>query len=137
MSSKEHLSFEIQTIFEKNKIDDLHVFLNKRRCLNKTNSYFIYLFYLFQSIGILTTSIATGTNHLELIWIGITLNILASLINIYEKINSMLLKKLMKDIQLIKENHYIDEGEWINADELTYEKENMPKQINNNTTNNI
>lgn len=136
MSSKMAISMEIQTILEKNKVDDLKVFLNKRRCLNKTNSYLIYLFYLMQSIGILTTSVATGTNHLELIWIGITMSIFASLINIYEKINSMLLKKLMKDIQLIKDNHYVDEGEWINGDEFSQEKNNSPL-VNENKTNNV
>jgi len=72
-----------------------------------------------QSLGILTTSYAAGNNNATLIWIGISLNFVATLISIYEKTNSSILKKLMADIKLIKEGNYVDEGELIDVENLT------------------
>lgn len=100
----------IKTIFEENTIDDLNRFLKKRQCLNTANSYLIYLFHLIQSAGILLTSFAVGNNNQNLIWIGVSCNILASLINVYEKTNNNILRRLMSDIKLIKDGTYIDES---------------------------
>ena len=108
--NKRDITLEIQTIFDNNKINDLNRFLAKRQCLNTTNSYLIYLFHLVQASGILTTSIAAGTNNTQLIWIGVGLNICATLINVYEKTNNSISSKLLNDIKLIKDNHYVDEG---------------------------
>ena len=110
------ISLEIQTIFDNNKINDLNRFLSKRQCLNTTNTYFVYLFHLVQASGILTTSLAAGTNNTELVWIGIGLNVFATLINIYEKTNNSILAKLFNNIKLIKDNNYVDEGELIETD---------------------
>jgi hypothetical protein len=107
---------EIKTIFEKNTIDDLKRFLKKRQCLNTANSYLIYLFHLIQSAGILLTSFAVGNNNQNLIWIGVSCNILASLINVYEKTNNNILRRLMSDIKLIKDGNYIDESEIIDLE---------------------
>jgi hypothetical protein len=115
INKKRDIVLEIQTIFDNNKINDLHRFLAKRQCLNTTNSYLIYLFHLVQASGILTTSIAAGTNNTELVWIGIGLNIFATLINVYEKTNNSISSKLLSDIKLIKDNHYVDEGEFIDT----------------------
>jgi hypothetical protein len=109
------ITLEIQTIFDTNKINDLNRFLAKRQCLNTTNSYLIYLFHLVQASGILTTSIAAGTNNRELVWIGVGLNIFATLINVYEKTNNSISSKILNDIKLIKDNHYVDEGEFIDT----------------------
>ncbi len=68
-----------------------------------------YLYYLVQSIGILTTTIGTGYNIKELIWSGIGVNILAALIHSYEQINNNLSIKLLKNIENIKKNNYVDE----------------------------
>jgi len=38
------------------------------------------------------------------------LNLCASLINVYEKTNNNILKKLMADIKAIKDDNYVDEG---------------------------
>jgi hypothetical protein len=70
----------------------------------------MYLFYFIQSAGIMTTTIATGYNYTYLIWIGVGMNILASLLNVYEKVNANLLKTYMKDINDIKSGKFIDEG---------------------------
>ena len=109
------ISLEIQTIFDNNRVNDLNRFLSKRQCLNTTNSYLIYLFHLVQASGILTTSIAAGTNNTELVWIGVGLNIFATLINVYEKTNNSISSKILSDIKLIKDNHYVDEGEFIDT----------------------
>lgn len=110
------IEIQIQTIFDTNKINDLNRFLHKRQCLNTTNSYFNYLFHLVQSAGILTTSIAAGNNNTEMVWIGVGLNILATLINVYEKANNSISTKILQDIKLIKEGKYVDEGVLIETD---------------------
>lgn len=109
------IALEIQNIFDNNKINDLNRFLDKRQCLNTTNTYLVYLFHLVQASGILTTSIAAGTNNTELVWVGVGLNIFATLINVYEKTNNSISAKLLSDIKLIKDNHYVDEGELVDT----------------------
>jgi len=117
------VTVQIKDILEKKKIMDLKRFLERRKTLNLTNSYLIYVFYFVQSAGILTTSFAAGTHSFgwlsndELIWCGIMLNILASLIHVYEKTNNSILKKTMMDIKAIKDGTYIDEGELVEPDE--------------------
>ena len=110
------IAIEIQNIFQQNELEDLKKFLNKRQCLNTTNTYLIYLFHFVQSAGILTTSIATSKNDENLIWIGVALNILATLIHVYEKTNNSIMKKLMNDIKAIKDGNYVDEGELVDLD---------------------
>jgi hypothetical protein len=68
------------------------------------------MFHMVQSGGILTTTIATGYNLTYLIWVGVGLNILATLLNVYEKTNANLSKKLLTDIESIKAGKYVDEG---------------------------
>ena len=116
LDKKRDIALEIQTIFDNNKINDLNRFLTKRQCLNTTNTYLVYLFHLVQSAGILTTSVAAGSNNTELVWIGVGLNVFATLINIYEKTNNSILSKLFNNIKLIKDNNYVDEGELIESD---------------------
>ena len=102
---------EIKKIIERNKLDDLSRFLNQRRCLNRANSYMIYLFHFIQSTGIILTAYAASANSQLLTWTGISLNMFASLLCIYENQNNSTLKKLLSDIKLIKNNLYIDECE--------------------------
>jgi hypothetical protein len=107
---------EIKKIFDDNTLTDLKRFIKKRQCLNATNSYLIYLFHFIQSAGILTSSIATSRNNINLIWVGISLNILAYLINVYEKTNNSILKKTMNDIKSIKDGNYVDECEILESE---------------------
>ena len=95
----------------------------------------MYLFHLIQSSGILTTTIGTGYNIKYLIWVGIGLNILASLINIYEKINNDMLKKLMIDIKKIRDGNYIDESPIIDIENNTNNITNNDIPNTNNITN--
>ena len=108
-----NIDSEIKKMIELNKLNDLRRFLNKRECLNCTNSYIIYLFYFIQATGIIITSYATSVNSQKLTWTGISLNMFASLLSIYEKQNNSILKKLLNDINLIKTGVYVDECELV------------------------
>jgi len=120
---------EIRLIFEQNKIDDLKRFMNKRQNLNATNTWLIYAFHIFQSAGILTTTIATGYNVRELIWVGVGLNVVSTLMNVFEKINTSISTKLMKDITSIREDKYVDEGTIVN-DIKDKDKDKKPEADN-------
>ena len=100
----------IQKIFDDNELQDLKRSLEHRQCLNRCNTTLVYIFHLVQSAGILTTTIATGLNMNYLIWVGVGLNITASLLNVYEKTNANLSKKLLETINEIKKGTYVDEG---------------------------
>ncbi len=106
----------INKIFEENQFNDLIRFMKKRQCLNTSNMYLKYLFHLVQAAGILTTTIATGQNYTYLIWVGVGMNVTASLIHSLEQINNSMSQKLLKDILAIKENKYVDEGVLIETD---------------------
>ena len=101
---------QIQTLLESNRLEDLKRFLNRRQCLNSTNVALMYLFHIVQSAGILVTTLAAGYDMKSIIWVGASLNALAALIHIFEKTNDSLIKQYGKDIQLIKDNNYIDEA---------------------------
>ena len=131
MTTNKNISLEIKEIFDTNTLDDLNMFLNKRKCLNNTNTYLIYLFYLIQSAGILTTSIATGSNNINMIWLGVGLNLFATLINTYEKINNSMLKKILNDIKEIKNGDYVDEKEIIDIEEIEKVKDSQVVIPNN------
>jgi len=100
----------IRNLFEENKLEDLKAFMEKRKCLNQWNLVLVYLFHIVQSAGILTTTIAAGYDMKILVWVGVGLNILASLINVFEKTNNTISKHLFKDIQAIKDGTFVDEG---------------------------
>jgi hypothetical protein len=104
------IATQIQEIFEQNQIEDLKRMMSRRHSLNNCNIWLIYMFHLVQSGGILTTTIATGYSFTYLIWVGVGLNILATLLNVYEKTNANLSKKLLTDIESIKAGKYTDEG---------------------------
>lgn len=100
----------IKNLFEQNKLEDLKAFMDKRKCLNQWNLALVYLFHIVQSAGILTTTIAAGYDMKIIIWVGVGFNILASLINVFEKTNNTISKHLLKDIQAIKDGTFVDEG---------------------------
>jgi hypothetical protein len=129
MTEKSTNATEIKQIFDENEINDLKRFLKKRQCLNTLNLYMIYLFHFVQSVGLFITSYGTSNNNQILIWIGISLNFLATLIHIYSQTNNSLLKKLMNDINLIKDKKYIDEGELINTESMIPINQQINQQI--------
>ena len=107
---KRPVTDQIKAIMEENTIDDLKSLLTRREYLNRCNVYLIYLFHFVQSTGILTTTVATGYNYTYLIWIGVGLNVLASLLNVYEKTNANLSKTYLKNIDDIKNGKFTDES---------------------------
>jgi hypothetical protein len=112
-----NISIQIEEIFENNKIEDLKRFIKKRQNLNSCNICMSYLYYLVQSVGILTSTIGTGYNVKELIWAGIGVNVLATLIHSYEQINNNLSIKLLKNIENIRKNNYVDEDVLVDLSE--------------------
>ena len=138
-NNNKNIANQITKIFDDNELNDLNAFIKKRHCLNNCNLFLIYLFHLVQSSGILITTIASGYNIQYLIWVGIGFNVLASLINIYEKINNDMLKKLMIDIKKIKDGNYVDESAIIDIENNTNNNTNnnsTNNSTNNNSTNN-
>ncbi len=101
---------KIAQMLEDNKLSDLKKFLKTRSRLNKINIILLYLFHIFQSSGILITTISPSLPNISyLLYIGISLNALASLFHVFETMNVQILKKLMTDIENITSNNYIDE----------------------------
>ena len=101
---------QIKHIFEKNKVDDLNRFIAKRAALNKFTAFLMYGSYIFQSTGIFVTTVATGYSFPELTWVGIGLNMMSTLMIVFEKINVSISTRILKDIQAIKDGTYVDEG---------------------------
>jgi len=120
---------QIKYIFIENKLNDLKNFFQKRQCLNTTNQVMNYLFHIVQSAGVLTTTIAAGYDMKQLVWVGVGLNVLASLISIFEKTNDAISKKLLKDICAIKNGTYVDEGMIIDVDEKKYDSNTLQKPL--------
>ena len=125
------IQFEVNQILSKNKIDDLNKFLNKRNWLNWCNSIMIYLFHIIQTIGILFTSMSATNGNEKLLWIGIILNMIASIIQIYEKINNDQMKKLMIDIHAIKNGTYVDESPLIDSQQFLLNQQSTKSDTNN------
>jgi hypothetical protein len=107
-TEKKNNAIKINDILNDNELNELIKSLKKRHCLNDWNLVLIYLYHIFQTAGILITSIATGYNYTTLIWVGIGLNLLASLINAFEKTNLNISKKLFANIEAIKNGTFLD-----------------------------
>jgi len=107
---KQQLAFRIQTVFDTYQLEELNYLLSKRNCLNRCNIFLIYMFHFVQSAGIMTTTIATGYNYIYLIWVGVGLNIFASLLNIYEKNNANIVKKISGNIEDIRKGKFVQEA---------------------------
>ena len=108
---------EIGIMLQENKLSDLKRFLKNRQCLNISNIYFNYLFYAVQMAGLLTTSVAQSYGSPNIVWLGIGLNSLATLIHTYKQINNKLSTLILENIKNIKNGTYIDEGLLIDLDE--------------------
>ena len=113
---------KIIQILQKNKHADLQRFLSNRKCLNTTNICFTYLFYLIQMVGLLTTSIAQSYNMTNVVWVGIGLNSLATLIHTFQQTNNKISKHMLDNIISIKNGSYIDEGILIDIDDKSEKK---------------
>ena len=117
----ETTSIEIENIFNENKVNDLKRFMVKRQELNNCNIKLRYLHYIMHYSSILVTTVAVSYNNntdihlVNMIWIGISLNILSSLINSFERMNKTMSNKLLSDIYKIKTDTYVDESEFVDS----------------------
>jgi hypothetical protein len=118
----ETTSIEIENIFNENKINDLKRFMVKRQQLNDCNIKLRYLHFIAHYSSILVTTVAVSYNNnntdihlVNMIWIGISLNILSSLISSFEKMNKTMSTKLLADIYKIKTDTYVDESELVDS----------------------
>lgn len=120
------ISNKIKRIFDDNKLNDLQRFIEKRQHINNCNVRLRYTYYICHYSSILITTIAVGNknnnasnteinNMLAMIWIGISLNVLSTLINAIENMNKTISKKMMSDIGKIKSGNYIDEAEVLDS----------------------
>lgn len=109
---------EIDTILQKNSIEDLKKFINKRACLNNCNVLLTYIFHFLQTCGMITTALSASYDYKPLLWIGIGFNSIASLISIYEKTNETISNKMLENIKQIKAGEYMDESNEITIDEV-------------------
>ena len=120
------VSKKIQKIFDDNKVNDLQRFIEKRQKINRCNVKLRYIYYLFHYSSILITTIAIGYNNnnidnknikdmIKLVWIGISLNVLSTMINAIENMNKTISKRMMLDITKIKSGNYIDEAEMLDS----------------------
>lgn len=100
----------INKMFNENKIQDLREFIGKRSCLNQSNQYLTYLFYFFQTCGVFSVSLGQAYANAYLSWSGVALNSFASFLYIIINSNSKINAQLLKNIKLIRENKYVDEG---------------------------
>ena len=110
INENDALKNEIITISNENTIADLKDFLNRRHRLNRANACFIYTFYVFQYAGIFITTFAAKYNNDKFIWVGVGLNLFASLIHSSININKQFSNQLMNDIKLIRSGNYVDES---------------------------
>ena len=131
-------SQKIKKIFDDNKINDLTRFIEKRQAINYCNIRLRYVYYTFHYSSILVTTIAVGfhDNHFQkndmvnMVWLGIGLNILSTLIHAFEKMNRNVSKKILANINKIKSGEYVDETELLDSINESSIKSNQ----NNNRT---
>ena len=125
---------KINNIINKNKVDDLLRFMNKRQNINSTNQWLGYLFYLIQTISVFSTSLGQAYQHPYLSWTGIGLTSIGTLIHAIINSNNKINSSLMTNIKAIKNGSYVDE---LNIDALEERKSGGTPTIANfkrNTT---
>ncbi len=118
---------KINNIINKNKVEDLLRFINKRQNINCSNQWLGYLFYLIQTISVFSTSLGQAYFNPYLTWTGIGLTSIGTLIHAIINSNNKINSSLMNNIKAIKSGNYIDE---LNIDALEDKKSNGTPTIN-------
>lgn len=111
------MNAEIQNLLNQNTMSDLKRFIKQRQSLNSANWYLKYVFHFIQTAGLLTTSISQSYGWSNIVWVGIGLNSLATLIHIYEQTNNSISKHMLESIVKIKNGTYLDEDMLIDTDQ--------------------
>ncbi len=105
----EETAIKINNIINKNKVDDLIRFMNKRQNINCGNQVLGYLFYLIQTISVFSTSLGQYNENVYLIWTGIGLTSVGTLIHAIINSNNKINSSLMANIRSIHSGDYVDE----------------------------
>lgn len=105
----EETAIKINNIINKNKIDDLMRFMTKRQNINCGNQVLGYLFYLIQTISVFSTSLGQYNENVYLIWTGIGLTSVGTLIHAIINSNNKINTSLMANIKAIHAGEYVDE----------------------------
>ena len=121
--SDEETAIKINNIINKNKVDDLLRFMNKRQNINCSNQFLGYLFYLIQTLSVFGNSLGQYTQNDYLIWSSIGLTGIGTLIHAIINSNNKINSSLMANIKSIHAGEYIDE---LNVDALEEKKGNTP-----------
>ena len=113
----EQTALKINNMINKNKVEDLRRFINKRQNLNISNQWFGYLFYLLQTASVFSTSLGQSYTNPYLVWTGIGLTSFGTLIHAIINSNTKINNNLMKNIKEIKGGTYVDESNIDGLDE--------------------
>ena len=84
---------QIIAMFDENKLDECKEFIESYRRLTYINKKLMYSFHLIQAAGIFITTISQTYQERYLVWLGIGLNVIASLLRAYESMNEEIIKK--------------------------------------------
>lgn len=102
-------AIKINNIINQNKVDDLLRFVKKRENINCSNQMLGYLFYIVQTISVFATSLGQYNENVYLIWSGIGLTSVGTLIHAIINSNNKINSSLMGNIKAIHSGNYIDE----------------------------
>ena len=127
----EQTALKINNMINQNKVEDLKRFISKRQNLNVSNQWFGYLFYILQTASVFSTSLGQSYGNPYLIWSGIGLTSIGTLIHAIINSNTKIKNNLMKNIKEIKGGSYIDE---LNIDGLD-EKKSIHSNSNGTSNN--
>ena len=105
----EQTAIKINNIINKNKVDDLIRFMNKRQNINCSNQFMGYLFYMIQTVSVFSTSLGQYNSNVYLIWTGIGLTSVGTLVHAIINSNNKINTSLMSNIKAIHKGDYIDE----------------------------
>lgn len=105
----EFTAIKIKNIINQNKVDDLLRFMNKRQNINCGNQVLGYGFYVIQSVAVFTSSLGQYLDNTYLIWSGIGLTSIGTLVHAIINSNNKINTSLMTNIKAIHAGNYIDE----------------------------
>ncbi len=94
-----------------NRIRDLDRLLASRDRLHTCNYYLTYLFHISQAFGVFTVAICQALSLGDYLFVGVGLNILASVFEAFRQFNTKVSIKKLKDIDSIRRGDYVDEGD--------------------------
>lgn len=96
---------------QENRLKDLNQLLEARDKIHALNIWLTYMFHFTQAFGVFTVAICQALDLGKYAFIGVGMNILASVFEAIRQFNTKLSVKKLKDIDSIRRGDYVDEGE--------------------------